>query len=135
MLRTQTYGLTTPLFLKTKERKTNKNKQTTATTKQKSKHIETKTKQKTETKNLIVFYAVFKLCRLIKKGVFNIVDVFQGPFSFLCDFIYTSPCKTGVANSTTKNVGLGKFWQDLEISEAFLISLEVSFLHGLFLLF
>ena len=41
----------------------------------------------------------------------------------------------GVANGTTKNVGLGKFWQDLEISEAFLISLEVSFLHGLFLLF
>ena len=33
------------------------------------------------------------------------------------------------------NVGLGKFRQDLEISEAFLISLEVSFLHGLFLLF
>ena len=42
---------------------------------------------------------------------------------------------TGVANGTTKNVGLGKFWQDLEISEAFLISLKVSFLHGLFLLF
>ena len=40
-----------------------------------------------------------------------------------------------VANGTSKNVGLGKFWQDLEISEAFLISLEVSFLHGLFLLF
>ena len=37
----------------------------------------------------------------------------------------------GVANGTTKNVALGKFWQDLEISEAF----EVSFLHGLFLLF
>ena len=34
-----------------------------------------------------------------------------------------------------KNVGLGKFWQNLEISEAFLVSLEVSFLHGLFLLF
>ena len=34
-----------------------------------------------------------------------------------------------MANGTTKNVGLGKFWQDLEISEAFLISLEVSFLH------
>ena len=34
-----------------------------------------------------------------------------------------------------ENAGLGKFWQDLEISEAFLISLEVSFLHGLFLLF
>ena len=42
---------------------------------------------------------------------------------------------SGVANGTSKNVGLGKFWQDLEISEAFLISLEVSFLHGLYLLF
>ena len=42
---------------------------------------------------------------------------------------------TGVTNGTTKNVGLGKFWQDPEISEAFLISLEVSFLHGLVLLF
>ena len=41
----------------------------------------------------------------------------------------------GVANGTSKNVVLGKFWQDLEISEAFLISLEVSFMHGLFLLF
>ena len=41
----------------------------------------------------------------------------------------------GVANGTSKNVGLGKFWQDLEISEVFLISLEVSFLHGLYLLF
>ena len=41
----------------------------------------------------------------------------------------------GVANGTSKNVGLGKFWQDLEISEAFLIRLEVSFLHGLYLLF
>ena len=40
-----------------------------------------------------------------------------------------------VANGTSKNVGLGKVWQDLEISEAFLISLEVSFFHGLFLLF
>ena len=40
-----------------------------------------------------------------------------------------------MANGTSKNVGLGKFWQDLEISEAFLISLEVSFPHGLFLLF
>ena len=27
----------------------------------------------------------------------------------------------GVANGTSKNVGLGKFGQDLEISEAFLI--------------
>ena len=34
-----------------------------------------------------------------------------------------------------KNVGHGKFWQDLEISETFLISLGVSFFHGLFLLF
>ena len=41
----------------------------------------------------------------------------------------------GVANGTSKNVGVGKFWQDLETSEAFLISLEVSFVHGLFLLF
>ena len=41
----------------------------------------------------------------------------------------------GVANGTSKNVGLGKFWHDLEISETFLISLEVSFFHGLFLLF
>ena len=31
--------------------------------------------------------------------------------------------RLGVANGTSKNVGLGKFWQDLEISEAFLISL------------
>ena len=41
----------------------------------------------------------------------------------------------GVVNGTSKNVGIGKCWQDLEISEAFLISLKVSFLHGLFLLF
>ena len=41
----------------------------------------------------------------------------------------------GVANGTLKNVGLGKFWQDLEISEAFLTSLEILFLHGLFILF
>ena len=41
----------------------------------------------------------------------------------------------GVANGTSKNVGLGKFWQDLEISEAILISLEVSFFHGLLLPF
>ena len=41
----------------------------------------------------------------------------------------------GVANGTSKNVGLGKFWQDLQISKAFSISLAVSFLNGLFLLF
>ena len=41
----------------------------------------------------------------------------------------------GVANGTLKNVGLGKFWQDLEISEAFLISLKVSFFHSLLFLF
>ena len=41
----------------------------------------------------------------------------------------------GVANGTSKNVGLGKFWQDLEISKAFSISLEVSFSNGLFLFF
>ena len=50
-------------------------------------------------------------------------------------FTLISVFMVGVANGTSKNVGLGKFWQDLEISEAFLISLEVSFLHGLFLLF
>ena len=33
----------------------------------------------------------------------------------------------GVANGTLKNVGLRKFWQDLEMSEMFLISLGVSF--------
>ena len=33
----------------------------------------------------------------------------------------------GVANGTSKNVGRGKFWQDLEISEAFLTSLKISF--------
>ena len=40
-----------------------------------------------------------------------------------------------MVNGTSKNVGLRKFWQDLEISEAFLICLEVSLFHGLFLLF
>ena len=40
-----------------------------------------------------------------------------------------------VANGTLKNVGLGKFWQDLKISETFLISLKFSSFHGLFLLF
>ena len=35
--------------------------------------------------------------------------------------------KGGVANGTSKNVRLGIFWQDLEISEAFLLSLEVLF--------
>ena len=43
--------------------------------------------------------------------------------------------KEGVANGNSKNVGLGKVWQDLEISKAFLISLKVSLFHGLFLLF
>ena len=42
---------------------------------------------------------------------------------------------SGVANGTSKNVGLRKFWQDLEISEAFLKSLEVLFFLGLLLLF
>ena len=44
------------------------------------------------------------------------------------------PHKLGAANGTSKNVGLGKFCQDLKISEAFMISLEVSFFRGLFLL-
>ena len=41
----------------------------------------------------------------------------------------------GVANGTLKNLDLRKFWQDLKISEAFLISVKVSFLYGLFLPF
>lgn len=32
-----------------------------------------------------------------------------------------------MANGTSKNVGLGKFWSDLDISEAFLMGREVSF--------
>ena len=32
-------------------------------------------------------------------------------------------------------MGFREFWQDLEISKAFLRSLEVSFLHGLFLIY
>ena len=51
---------------------------------------------------------------------------------FSCAYAY---CMLGVANGTMKNVSLRKFWQDLEISEVFLTSLEVSFLHGLFFLF
>ena len=43
--------------------------------------------------------------------------------------------QVGVANGTLKNVGFGKFRQDLEISKAFLTSLEILFLHGLFCLF
>ena len=58
-------------------------------------------------------------------------------FSKSANFYVTYDQKSilGVANGTSKNVGLGKFWHDLEISETFLISLEVSFFHGLFLLF
>ena len=60
----------------------------------------------------------------------------EAPFVFfLIEREKRSLCLKGVANGTSKNVGLGKFWQDLEISEVFLISLEVSFLHGLYLLF
>ena len=50
-------------------------------------------------------------------------------------FLENTDLHVGAANSTLKNVGLGKFWQDLEILRVFLISLEVSFLHGLFLPF
>ena len=55
--------------------------------------------------------------------------------SRLCVSTRTRTIEIGVANGTSKNVGLGKFWQDLKISEAFFVSLEVLFLHGLFLLF
>ena len=47
----------------------------------------------------------------------------------LCNYLVS-----GVANGTLKNVGLRKFWQDLEIFKVLVVSLEVSFLHGLFLL-
>ena len=40
-----------------------------------------------------------------------------------------------MANGTSKNASLGEFWQDLEISETFLISLKVSFFHGLYFTF
>ena len=40
---------------------------------------------------------------------------------------------SGVANGTSKSVGLGKSWQDLKILRAFLIGLEGSSLHSLFL--
>ena len=75
--------------------------------------------------------------RLPYRGVLNKVygeALPRGPSSRV-PFLTERVPFSGVANGTTKNVGLGKFWQDLEISEAFLISLEVSFLHGLFLLF
>ena len=57
------------------------------------------------------------------------------PNGFLPWECHRHPTEEYIANGTSKNVGLGKYWQDLEISEAFLISLEVSFFHGLFLLF
>ena len=50
-------------------------------------------------------------------------------------YIHVMLAVEGGENGTSKNVGLVKFWQDLEISETFSISLEVSFFHGLFLLF
>ena len=69
------------------------------------------------------FFADFNLQThffLVLFSTLNVIPLIQkSPWSIL-----------GVANGTSKNVGLGKFWQDLEISEAFLISLEVSFLHG-----
>ena len=48
-----------------------------------------------------------------------------------------APLHLGVANGTSKNVGLEKFGLRISkyISKAFLISLEVSFLHGLFYVF
>lgn len=88
-----------PSFLKTKKKRktTNKSKQTTA----KSKHI--KTEQKTETKNLIIFYAVFKLCRLIKNGAFNKVDVFQGLFFISLRFYLYLPLQNKSTNFDTRS--------------------------------
>ena len=49
----------------------------------------------------------------------------------LCCLISSLGCgvnyRLGVVNSTSKNVGLGKFWQGLELYKAFLISLKVLF--------
>ena len=54
-----------------------------------------------------------------------------GNLSYFAFKILLTCTDVGVVNGTSKNVGLGKFWQDLEISEAFLTSLKVSFLPGL----
>ena len=52
------------------------------------------------------------------------------------ELIYKSFFSTvGSVLGVAKNVGLAKFWQDLEIPKAFSISLEVSFLHGLIFTF
>ena len=67
--------------------------------------------------------------------VFFFSDGYRQPYFDIFIITCIIQIKIGVANGTSKNVGLGKFWQDLEISEAFLTSLEVSFLHGLYLLF
>ena len=54
--------------------------------------------------------------------VYAVIYLYRG--ERLCNIMhYLKVQRTilGVANGTSKNVGLGKFWQDLEISEAFLI--------------
>ena len=76
--------------------------------------------------------------RCLSPKFFTLLTCWHVQFSKIFAFLVRENLevtKQGVANGTSKNVGLGKFWQDLEISEAFLISLEVSFLHGLYLLF
>ena len=49
------------------------------------------------------------------------------PLTCLIQCNQNKPDVLGVTNGTQKILGLGKFWSDLEISEAFLMSHEVSF--------
>ena len=55
------------------------------------------------------------------------IGIFEHAVNGIADRNRRKDIKLGVAKGTSKNVGLGKFWPDLEISEAFLICLEVSF--------
>ena len=79
-------------------------------------------------------FAAILLCHHVNSTMARWRYICSSYFFRYIFFCHPAP-KIGVANGTSKNVGLGKIWQDLEISEAFLVSLEVSFLHGLFLPF
>ena len=49
---------------------------------------------------------------------------------FVGKFVLEYQPITGVANGLLKILGLGKFSSDFEISEAFVLSLGISFLHA-----
>ena len=55
------------------------------------------------------------------------------PFFKSCGMPFHKIIRGG--EGTSKNVGLWKFWQDIEISEEFFISLEVSFAWFVFTFF